>query len=171
MSQFMDDWVVIDGLAFDLEKQVEGKERAVRHKQVVLHLEVRHPTGCGLDLSWASSRQERKQFIISLGERFLELFKKPFKLWRVTFDNFLDKIRAHHIQLSSFLTLLVVAIIIWVEKFITELLFRVVVLRWLIWARVYCIIFVSLFLILIIFFWVLLLRGQLLGDLLLSDGL
>ena len=47
----MDDRVVIDGLAFDLEKQVERKERAVRHKQVVLHLEVRHATGCGLDLS------------------------------------------------------------------------------------------------------------------------
>jgi len=50
MGDPVDHWVVVYLFTVDLEEQVEGKERAVAHHQVVLHFEVGHACCRTLDL-------------------------------------------------------------------------------------------------------------------------
>jgi len=124
MGQFVNNGVVLDRLSFNLKQEVEGQEGAVRHQQVIFHLEVRHSAGCGLDLSRTSRSQEGQKLLVSLGHGILEFLQETLQLWGVTLNNFLHELGAHHVQLSSFLALFDAGtLIVRIKQLVAELTF------------------------------------------------
>jgi len=111
VGELVNDRVILHGLPLHLEEQVEGQERAVTHQQVVLHLQIRHPTRRRFHFAGAGGRQERQQFVISLHSRVLELLQQAIQLWRVALDDLAHQIWVHNVQLGSLFGLLVGVII------------------------------------------------------------